>query len=163
MKKILFAFKEFIHSFLLFMGILFFLLCLRKFLGSISDNDLGFYGMRDCCIFAAVFALFHAFIFTDSIVERMSIKLRCLIGFLPCSYAAGILVWQFTYPSLLGWRSDGHSQFLQVFDQYFSTIVGAVVILLVFILIEMQFKKIGKRYDKALQEYKQRNKDKENS
>lgn len=158
MKKLFIGLTEVFSTFIIILGIQFLLLMIRApFV--FPNDDISRYEMKICLITALVFAVAHVFIFSDHIAEKMPMLRRCLISFLPCAVTAGHLVYEFTSSSLLGLRSDGHRLYAQVFDMYFSVIVGAIGIVLVFFLIEMQFRKIGKRYDKALQEYKQRKKE----
>lgn len=159
MKKLFIGLTEVLHTFIIILGIQFLLLMVRVPFEFPNDSIIR-YEMQTCFITALVFAVAHVFIFSDRIVERMPIMHRCLISFLPCAAAAARLVYEFSNASLLGLRSDGYSRSVQVFDMYFSVIAGAVGILIVFFLIEIQFRKIGKRYDKALQEYKKSRKEK---
>ena len=158
MKKFFIGFTEVFRTFMIIFGIQFLLLMIRGPFVYPNDN-INRYEMQTCFITALVFAMSHVFIFSDYIAKKMSILHRCLISFLPCAITAGRLLHEFSYPSFLGLRGDGYSRFAQVFDMYFSTIIGAVGILFVLFIIEKQFRKIGKRYDKALQEYKQRKKE----
>ena len=153
MKKLSVALIELLRSFISIMGIMFALLFMRGLFT--YQNVINSHEMRWCAIIALVFSFFHIFIFTDNITEKMSIKLRCLISALPCFATAGFLVFRFTSSSLLGWHMSGEHSLNQAnFDFCISIVVGAVVLLLVLFLVEMQFKKIGKSYDKALAAYK---------
>ena len=156
MKKLSVVFVELLRSLSSIMGIMFILLLIRGLFTQQSSINL--YEMRWSALIALVFSFFHIFIFTDHIVEKMSIKQRCLISALPCFATAGFLVFRFTNSSMLGWHMSGeHSLSQAIFDFCASIAVGAVVILAILLLIELQFRKIGKSYDKALVAYKEAN------
>lgn len=158
MKKYLPAINEILRTFIIILGIEFLLLMIRA-LFEYPNDSISRYDMKTCLMAAVVFSLAHVFIFTDYIVERMSIKNRCIISFLPCANIAARIVYEFTNSSMLGLRSDEYSQAVQVFDMNFSIVVGAALILISLFIIEMQFKKIGKVYDIALEKYKKKRED----
>ena len=155
MKKLSIAILSFLKTFILLMGAMFVFLLLRGLFT--YNNIVDVRAMLRCVAISSVLAFFHLFVFTDYLVEKMPIKIRCLISMLPCLATTGFFVFRFSnYLSLLGLRADGNSREAQIFDFWFSLVVGAVVVLLALYFVEMLYRKIGKHYDKALQEYKQR-------
>ena len=154
MSNITKVFGAWVKSFFTVLGVVFFSLAILLVLLPWSSDVIVPVTITVCILTACVFSLAHVFIATDYIAEKMSLKTRVIICIFPCGAMAGFFSHHIGLTHILGLTDGTHSQNIAVIGWLGGLCLSIAVMLLVFLFLELRFRKTGQLYNQALRAYK---------
>lgn len=147
---------RFFAAFFFIFGLLQTLFFARALFPQFPANGLNMSQTLLCMVSAIILAALYTMIFIDGQESQYAIKSRLFISSIPCVLICSVLSVNYGLPSLildlLGTADRGAGIAIWLI----AVILSITILMFAFYLLEQHYRRVGKKYDCALSEYKTR-------